>query len=253
MPVTIILGQGSDVVNVCPTTQNLANIQGSLAIVDNDLGHASVTLNDQADTTSGTWTINEGTASTQGSVTRTGWAAIDFGPFVAGDSLTINGTDNPKTKSNTNTYNVDGTASGAPINVYIPFGGVSNVNVLDEAGGVTITTGGSNVVNVGIDPVAQKADQLDGNVTVDGGNSTALIVYDGDDKTTDTWTLSAPTIASGPMSFGNQVNTIKSSRSDERDHLQRKFRGHARRRGHNRRREQATRRSIFLASCRAPH
>ena len=113
VPVTIILGQGSDVVNVCPTAKNLANIQGTLAIVDNDLGHASVTLNDQADTTSGTWSINEGTASTDGSITRTGWAAIDFGPFVAGDSLTINGTDNPKTKNNINIYDIAATAAGA--------------------------------------------------------------------------------------------------------------------------------------------
>ena len=100
-----------------------------------------------------------------------------------------------------------------PINLDIPFGGLSNVNVLDEAGGLTITTGGTNIVNVAIDPVAQKADQLDGDVTVNGGKSTSLTVYDGDDKNNDTWTFSTPTIASGPMSFGNQVNTIKSSHS----------------------------------------
>ncbi len=167
----------------------------------------ALTVNDQQNPNAGTWNINEGNGTAPGTISRTGAAPITVGPFGPKDSLIINGS---SVGNQDLTYNVSASVLGAPVELNV-FGGASTqVNVNDERGGVTVSAGGENLVNVSISPLAKTAGLFDGDVTVTGGAFTHLNVFDENDTGSETWTMSTASFSDGR--FGS-VGTIASSQS----------------------------------------
>jgi Ca2+-binding RTX toxin-like protein len=171
-PVTVNEGSGTDTVTLSPSAESLKNIQGNVTV---NAGPGSDVLNvdDQNDTTAGdAYTI---TGST---VQRTGAAAITFN---GAQSLVVNGSSSVGI-----TYNIDGTANGAPLTVNAGSGNdgfniTPDNHLLDNVqAAVTLTDGGgSNVLTID----DQNDTAAGGTYTINAGSvqrtGSALVSYGG--------------------------------------------------------------------------
>ncbi len=136
-PLTINSGIGNNTVNVTPTSENLANLRGSLVIQESLGGQAAVTIGDTADTVKATYTITPTSLQTNVSAPIT---------YAGATRLTVEG------GGNGNTFDVQGIGAGTA---------------------VTLDTGtGDDAVTVG--DSLQTYDELLGSLTVNGqaGNNT---------------------------------------------------------------------------------
>jgi hypothetical protein len=135
---SVSAGRGSMVVSVSPTAHNLSNIPFALT-VNGNRSDTTLTLNDQADEGTRTYTIDTGR------VTRSQAASVSYNGL---SKLTVYGA------AGTNTFNVESTA--------VP----------------TFINSGSGTNNVYVSPTAHNLDGIT-NLTVDGGRgSLSLTVYD---------------------------------------------------------------------------
>jgi hypothetical protein len=157
---TVNEGAGGDAVNVSPASQDLNTIQGFL-VVNGGAGVNPLTINDQNNSASQTYTM------TGASVTRTGSAGILFGTLM--DSVTLNG------GAGADTYNVTGTG-GISATTLIDGAGNNTVNIQGtSAVGLSVSTGSGDTVNI-----ASTLHTLDaiGGVTVNDATGTGAVNVD---------------------------------------------------------------------------
>jgi hypothetical protein len=171
-------GVGNDTVNFAPTSQNLGNIAGAVAVNGNS-GYDVINLDDQNYGGSGTYTI------TNSAVTRNNmaWITYDFGPIGPGQpdtpilkSLTLNGGYNDVT------YNIDS--------------GTDMWYTINETGY------GKDTVNFA--PASQFLHDLLGGYTVNGNHGyDALVLNDQNNPNNDVYSISATAIVeSNSQGFG---------------------------------------------------
>jgi hypothetical protein len=136
-PVTVLVNNASDVVNISPIAHNLSNIQGAINVYGgfNSISD-SLNVYDQSSTAAQTFSMGTNSSST-GYVSRSGAAAINYNDGIT--SLAVNG------GSGNNTYNVRGTA--AHVTILNTGNGHDTVNV--DGGSITVNDGTGGVdVNV---------------------------------------------------------------------------------------------------------
>jgi hypothetical protein len=82
VPVTIDLGSGTQVVNISPTARNLGSIQGNVTVIGG-VGYDTLNVDDQANSSAVTYTLNVGPSFNGSSVTRPGSAAIIYNTHLS--------------------------------------------------------------------------------------------------------------------------------------------------------------------------
>ncbi|HEV3385393.1 MAG TPA: hypothetical protein VG097_11310, partial [Gemmata sp.] len=167
-PVTLITGGGSSTVNVTPTSQDLANLAGFLAIQGNG-GTTILNVDDQSDPAANVYTI------TASCITTFSAAPIVFAGI---QGLTIKGESMPAT------YDVVSTGAGTPI---------------------ALTGGnGNDTFNVG--SKTNTLDPIQGAITISGGgDSDALNILDQGQTAAESYTLTPTSLTRagiGPIDFG---------------------------------------------------
>ncbi len=149
VPVTLVTGAGTSLVNVSSRDGQLADIQGDLTIQGH--GHTTAVLNDQGESLFALLGVPNIFTVTASAVTSRDTAATIHYSGLSG--LTLNG------DIGDDIYNVEGTAFGTP---------------------VTLNTGtGTNTVNV--TPATQDMSQILGDLTIHGHGQTTAILNDQND------------------------------------------------------------------------
>jgi hypothetical protein len=178
VPLTVNLGNGTDVVNVSPLAQNLSNILGAVTVHPGQ-GTDSLNVNDQANSGFQMFTMDAI------SVRRSGSATISYGQGSIAN-VTING------GSGNNTYNVSDIAHLYTTTLNTG-NGHDTVNV-DHSGSTSsafVINDGTGGVDVNLGASSHNLDNLLGTVQVNGANQGVdnLVLNDTANSSAHTFTL----------------------------------------------------------------
>jgi hypothetical protein len=197
-PVTVNMGNGTDVVNVSPAFHHLNDIQGPITIHPG-LGTDSLNVNDSADGFPHTYSLGANSVSRSGAAPITYGFGINFVTIFAGNgnnTFNVSGTEGSfattlNTGNGHNTVNVDGT-------------GVSGTFTINEGSGGDDVNLGANVHNL---------DNLHGIIQVNGNSFGVdnLTVDDQANSASPTVTLDSHSISrtgAGFIQYNNLLNNI---------------------------------------------
>ncbi len=184
-------GSGNDTFNVSPTAETLGTIQGDLTVAGGG-GTNTLNINDQNSSASDTYTLASSSAAAS-SVARTGGPTIDYSSEGAVHLYGGSGND---------TYNVNGTSAGTAVAI----------------------TGGNGTNAFNVSPTARTLGTIQGNLTVLGGGSNTLSIFDQNNPASGAYSLasSSATLSSvtrtgaAPISYASEgaVNLYGGSGKD---------------------------------------
>ena len=169
VPVSIFTGSGNNSINIAANGKDLSLLAGNLAITGSG-GINIVSINDQSDSASRTWTI------ANNSIARSNALPISMSG-IQGLNL-LGGSGN-------SVYNILSTNAAAPVSI----------------------TGGAGSNSFNVTPDSKFVDNLQGTLTLTGGSgNNSLSVNDQSDPYNDTWTVTSTSLfrnAAATVAFSN--------------------------------------------------